>query len=402
MQLRRITADELPRFLAADFSSFGERWDSNRPPGPFLSHEVERTLAVVEDDAIVGTGRLYSMELTVPGLATLPAAGVSAIAVLPTHRRRGALRAMMAQLLDDAVAAGEPLSILHASESAIYGRFGFAPATQSMCFEVTRRDTRFRAPAPHARTRFVDTDEALKVFPEVFDRVRRSRPGVVSRPAPWWHDEYFDFPVPGNRFDVVLERDGRPDGYLSYKFQPRWPERADGRIVVQELCAVSPEAHAALWHYLAAVDLVEVIDARFCAVDDALPWLLVSHRAASVTSVGDALWLRILDVPAALSARRYARRGGLVLEVVDEFRPDGAAAGRFALEVGGDGVLCTRTTASPDLTVGVAELGAAYLGGVRFATLAAAGLVEEHRPGSLPRADATFAADRAPFAMTWF
>jgi predicted acetyltransferase len=402
MQLRRVTVDELPQFLAADFAAFGEEWDARRPPGPFLSHEVERALAVVDGDAIVGTGRLYSMELTVPGLAIVPAAGVSAIAVLPTHRRRGALQVMMGQLLDDAVAAGEPLAILHASEGAIYGRYGFAPATQTIRFEVARREARFRAPPPAARTRLVDTDEALKVFPEVFDRIRRSRPGAVSRPTPWWPDEYLEFPVSGVRFDVLLERDGRPDGYVSYKFQRRWPERADGRIVVQELAAASPEAHAALWHYLMSIDLVLTIEARFCAVDDPLPWLLTSPRDAAVTSMDDSLWLRLLDVPAALPARRYGYRGGLVLEVVDEFRPDGNASGRFALEVGGRGVVCTRTTSRPDLTLGVAELSAAYLGGVRFGTLAVAGRAREHTSGALARADAMFASPRPPHDMTWF
>jgi predicted acetyltransferase len=402
MQLRRVTLDELPRFLAADFAAFGEEWDGSRPPGPFLSHEVERALAVVDGDAIVGTGRLYSMELTVPGLAIVPAAGVSAIAVLPTHRRRGALRAMMGQLLDDAVAAGEPLAILNASEGAIYGRYGFAPATQAIHYEISRHEARLLAPPPPARIRLVDPDEVLKVFPEVFDRVRRSRPGAVSRPTPWWRDEFLDFPVPGVRFDVLVERDGRPDGYVSYKFQRQWPEHANGRVVVRELAAASPEALAALWHYLVSIDLVRVIELHHCAVDDPLPWLLTSPRAANVTSMGDSLWLRLLDVPAALAARRYGYRGGLVLEVVDEFRSGGNAAGRFALEVGGRGVVCTRTTARPDLTLGVAELSAAYLGGIRYETLANAGRVREHAGGALARADAMFASPRLPHAMTWF
>jgi len=402
MQLRGITVDELPRYLAADFAAFGEHWDPGKPPGPFQAHEVERAIAVVDGEAIVGTGRTYSMEITVPGLAVVPAAGVSAIAVLPTHRRRGALRAMMTKLLDDAVAAGEPLAILHASEAAIYGRFGFAPATQSVRFEVKRREAQLRATPPPARTRLVELDEALKVFPEVFDRVRRSRPGVVSRPAPWWKDEFPSFPVPGVHFYVLLERDGRPEGYVSYRFQARWPNRSSSRIAVQELAAATPEAQIALWQYLLSVDLVDVIDAPFLALDDPLPWILSAHRTAQVTGVHDSLWIRILDVPAALSARHYAYRGGLVLGVVDDFRAGGDAAGRFALEAGGDGALCTRTTASPDLTIGAAELSAAYLGGVRLATLGAAGRVQEEKAGALARADRMFAGDRAPHAMTWF
>jgi predicted acetyltransferase len=309
---------------------------------------------------------------------------------------------MMTKLLDDAVAAGEPLAILHASEAAIYGRFGFGPATQTMRFEVKRREAQLREAPPPARTRLVEFDEALKVFPGVFDLVRRSRPGVVSRPAPWWKDEFPTFPVPGVHFYVVLEREGRPEGYASYRFQARWPNRSASRLALQELAAASPEAHHALWQYLLSVDLVDVIDSPFSALDDPLPWMLVAHRDAQVTGVYDSLWNRVLDVPTALSARRYAYRGGLVLEVVDDFRAGGEAAGRFALEAGGDGALCTRTTASPDLTMGVAELSAAYLGGVRLATLGAAGRVQEETAGALTRADAMFAGDRFPFAMTWF
>jgi predicted acetyltransferase len=402
VDVRYIAPEELPAYLAADMASFGERYDPATPPDPMVSSELERAVAVVDGDAIVGTGRNFSFEVTVPGLATVPAAGVSAIAVLPTHRRRGALRAMMAKLLDDAVAAEEPMAILYASESEIYGRFGFGVATHIQRYEIERRETRFAAPAPPARTRLVEPDEALKVFPEVFEQIRHSRPGVVSRPAQWWPGEYLDFPVPGVRFDVLLERDGRPEGYVSYKFQRRWPDRADGRIVVQELAAASPEAHVGLWHYLVAVDLVRIIDAPFCALDEPLPWLLRSRRTAKARDVHDSLWLRLLDVPAALSARRYGATGGLVLEVVDEFRPDGAAAGRFALEVGRGGALCTPTTSRPDLTLGVADLSSTYLGGPRLATLAAAGRLHEHTAGVLARADAMFAGHRPPYAMTWF
>jgi predicted acetyltransferase len=335
-------------------------------------------------------------------------AAVSWISVLPTHRRRGILTAIMGRELDDSVARGESMAVLHASEGVIYRRFGYGIAASSMSFALPRRHAAFLHSPPEAgRVRLVDEDTARKTFPDIFDRARRLQPGAVSRVDQWWANElfYVEKKEEGARFYVTYESAERvPDGYAAYKVVPRWSD--DGvsrnRLEVLDLVTVSPEARTVLWRYVCDVDLVETISAGSCSVDEPLRWLLAESRRLTVNRLSDGLWVRVVDAPAALAARRYAAASRIVFDVQDEFRPDGNAAGRFALDGGPDGAKCERTTADPDLALGVADLGAAYLGGVSFSTLARAGLVDERTRGALARADAMFRSDPAPFVMTAF
>jgi predicted acetyltransferase len=406
IELRPVTSAEVEAYVRACATGFGERVDPERLGSEWVNHELDRTLAAFDEGEIVGTGRLYSLELTLPGGALEPTAAVSAIAVLPTHRRRGILTALMRRHLDDAIAGGEALAILHASEGGIYRRFGFGVATSSMSFTLERRHSPFLQPVPgDGRVRFVDEETAAKVLPDVFDRARRVQPGGVERIPAWWGDQFFhpDRNERGTRFLAIHESSaGTLDGFVSYRIQEEWDGVSHNRLRVNDLVAVTPVARAALWRYLCDVDLVETISAFSVPVDDPLRWLLAESRRLRVTRVSDDLWVRILDVPAALSARRYEAAGRLVLEVVDDLVPDGAAAGRFVLEGGPDGSFASRTDGEPDLALGVADLGAAYLGGVEFSTLARAGLVEERVAGALARADAMFRVTPAPYAMTWF
>lgn len=407
-EIRPVTPDEVEAFTRTPMAAFGETIDPERFKLEWTHHELDRTLAAFDDGEIVGTGRLYSMDLTLPGGVLVPVAAVSWISVLPTHRRRGILTAVMGTELDDAVGRGESMAVLHASEGGIYRRFGYGIAASSIAFTVPRRHTGFLHPPPEGgRVRLVDEDTGRKTFPDIFDRARRHQPGAISRPDQWWGNElfYVDKKEEGTRFYVTYESaDRNLDGYAAYKVIPRWTD--DGvsrhRLEVFDLVTVSPEARAVLWRYLCDVDLVETIAAGSCPVDEPLRWLLAESRRFAVNRVSDGLWVRILDAPAALSARRYDRADRLVFEVHDEFRPDGAAAGRFALDGGPDDAQCEPTTADPDLALGVADLGAAYLGGVTFSTLARAGLVDERTPGALARADAMFSSDPAPFVMTEF
>jgi predicted acetyltransferase len=405
-ELRPITPDEIEAFTRADLTAFGERLDPARFELEWTHHELDRTLAAFDDGEIVGTGRLYSLEMTLPGGAVVPVAAVSWIAVLPTHRRRGILTAIMRRQLEDAAARGEPAAVLLAAEGTIYRRFGFGVATSTMAFTLERRHSAFLEPvASHGRVRLVDESEARKVLPEVFDRARRAQPGAVSRVDAWWPNEYFyvEKDEKGARFFAVHESSsGEVDGYASYVFLPRWEAGLNrARLDVWEVVATEPAARAALWRYLCDVDLVETISAEHVALDEPLRWLLAESRRMRVTRLGDWLWVRPVDVAALLGARRYAAEGRVVLDVADDGRP-GAAAGRFALDGGPDGAECTRTTVDPDLALGVADLGAVSLGGVSFSALARAGLVEERTPGALARADSMFASEPAPFGMTWF
>jgi predicted acetyltransferase len=407
-ELRPVTPDEVAAYVRTDLAAFGQsRVDRERLKLEWTHHELDRTLAAFDEGEIVGTGRLYSLELTLPGGRLMPVAGVSWIAVLPTHRRLGILSAIMSRQLEDAVARGETMAVLYASEGVIYRRFGYGVATTSIDFTLERRHAAFLQAVPAGgRVRLVDEGTARKVFPELFDRARRVQPGAVSRVDAWWGDQFFhvDKKDEGPNFFVAYESPARDvDGYAAYRTVSRWERGVSrNRLEVEDLVTVTPEARAVLWRYLCDVDLVETVKAWGCPVDEPLRWLLAESRRLQVDRVSDGLWVRLLDAAAALAARTYAAPGRVVFEVADPLRPHGAAAGRVALEGGPDGADAQRTRAQPDLVLGVAELGAAYLGGVAFSTLARAGLVEERTTGALARADAMFRTEPAPLAMTWF
>jgi len=403
--LRPVTSDELEEFTRTPLTAFGERFDPARFELDWTSVELDRTLAAFEDDQIVGTGRLYSLELTMPGGRLLPAAGVSWIGVLPTHRRRGILTAIKTTQLDDAAERGESLAILYASESGIYRRFGYGVSTSSMSASVECRQSAYLEPVPGGRVRLVEEDDARKLFPEIFDRARRIQPGAVQRVDAWWPDQFFwrDQDEKGTRYYCVFESpDGSLDGYAAYRFEATWDTDANGTVHVTDLVTVSPAARAVLWRFLLDVDLVDTVKAWVVPVDEPLRWLLRESRRMRVTRLGDSLWVRVLDAPAALSARTYATAGRVVFDIVDPVRPDGAAAGRVALDGGPDGADAQRTGDAPDLVLDVAALGGILLGGVRPSALARAGLVDERTPGALAAADAMFAVEPLPFSMTDF
>jgi predicted acetyltransferase len=403
VELRAITRDELPAFVRVDGVGFGFIPDPDRADG-WATHDFDRTLAAFDGDDLVGASRNYSLEVTPPGAAPIPAAGLSWVSVLPTHRRRGILRAMMGGLLDDAVARNEPVAILTASEGGIYSRFGFGVATRALEVELDRGRVQFRDAPPAGRLRLVDRSEAEVVAMDLFEQVRRGRNGAVARPKPWWGDEFFD-PRPKPRgipYCVVFESDRGIDGLASYRVRRDPANEEAGTVDVFDAIPATDEAGRALWQFLCEIDLTTTIHSDNVPVDTPLPWMLASPRAMQVTGVADWLWLRVLDAPRALEARRYAVEGRLVLELRDDLRPDGGAAGRFVLDGGPDGASAARTDSSPDLVLRVDDFGGTYLGDTRFGVLAQAGRVEEHTDGAVARADAMFAADRAPFGWTHF
>jgi predicted acetyltransferase len=398
---RPVSEQEIPAFCRACAAGFGEAPDWFEQHQHWGALEPERTVAAFDGDDIVGTSRNFSLELTVPGGAQVPAAGVSAVAVLPTHTRRGILRSFMTMLLDDALARDEPVAMLTASEGGIYGRFGFGITIPGMRTHIRAGDVEFRAPPPAGQLRMVDGDQAAKIEPEVFDRARRAHPGAVSRPHAWWPAEQ-THPSDGTRFDVVYEApDGSVDGYCCYSIKEKWESGgAHHRLMVNDLIVCTPDAEHALWRHVCDVDLVGTVDAWHVRPDTPLPWMLVSSRAVQPT-IGDFVWTRVLDVPAALGARTYAVAGSLSLEVNDGFRPGRAAHGAFTLDGGPDGAV-VRSGGTPEISCDVDALSAAWLGGVRWSTLADAGRVVEHSSGAVDRADQMFASAPLPYAFTWF
>jgi predicted acetyltransferase len=407
LDIRPITPDQGGQFSDVMATAFGETFTPEELADHDRWFEYDRSIAAFDGDRIVGTGGAYSMDLTLPGLTTIPIGGLTAIAVLPTYRRRGILRAMIAYHFDEVEGRGELVSALGASESVIYGRFGYGLATSFADYEIDPRRGQFlRPPAARGRVRLLDREETAKIVPPVYDRYRRGQPGVMSRPQVWWEvyarDPEWTRQGASRHYDVVHESEpGRVDGWVSYRIESRWHNGLAANIVkVRSLIGLTPEAEAALWRYLLDLDLAGTVKLGYRPVDDPIRWRLADPRRLRVTDVGDQLWVRLLDLPGALAARRYAVDGTLVLEVTDAVRPGNQ--GRFRLEGGPDGGSCQPTTAEPDLALDVADVGAAYLGGVRLTTLARAERVAELTPGALLRADRMFAASPPPICTTHF
>ena len=402
--IRTATAETMEAFAAPLNLAFAEMPD----PGDEERRlwEPERIIAAFDGEQPVATAGAITFRLTVPG-GEAGAAGVTLVGVSPSHRRRGILRSMMRHQLDDVRARGEPLAILWASEGAIYQRFGYGLATLSGSFELARDRAAFARPAPaEGSVRLVDLEAAMEVFPAVYDRVRVETPGMVARSEAWWrwgtlHDTDHARSANGMKFFAVYEPGGSVEGTAVYRVKPDWDDRGpNGRLVAQEVIATTPRATRDLWSWLLSVDLVGVVRGVRAPVPHPLQLLLAEPRRLGFT-VGDALWLRVVDIPAALAARTYGRPGTLVLEIRDPFCPWNA--GRWRLVAGEDerGVV-QPTTAEPDLALDASDLAATYLGTFRFSDLALVGRVAEITAGSLRRADALFAAERAPWCSTMF
>ena len=409
LELRPVTADEFPAFERTTGMAFSYPVTDAEIERDRKCFEPDRSLAVFDNGRMVATAGAFSFELTLPGLTSIPVAGVSYVGVLATHRRRGTLRRMMRHQLDDVLARGESVAVLTASESVIYGRFGYGLATSMVDFEIETDHSAFLRPVDDAgRLVLIDTAEAAKVLPDLHERCRRAQPGDNSRSEAMWHQWFADLDLEHDRegatalFYVLHETAaGEPDGYALYRVKHGDDGLANSQVRVDSMRGLEPATETALWRYLLDIDLISSLRASGRAVDDQLQWMLRDPRRVRATGVWDMLWCRLVDLPAALSARRYSADGELVLDVVDEFCPWNA--GRFRLTGGPDGATCEPAPSlSPDLALSATELGAAYLGGVKLSTLARAGRVVELTGGALRRADAMFASERAPWTTTPF
>ena len=401
--LRPIAADELELFVQADGYGFGERAQH----GEWASAELDRTVAAFMGDEIVATGRNYTLELTVPGGASVPAGGVSWITTRPTHRRRGLLTQIMTCLIAESQERGEVVSILTASEGGLYQRFGYGVGARIATFTANRAGVEFVETVPDAVLRMVEPEVAVELVPPLFDRVRRSQAGAVSRPDFWWPGEWApeDWIDPRRRFDVVVEFDGVVEGYAMYAIDGEWNDGFTEKVVaVRDLIAATPAAEAALWQYLFNVDLTVGVRAWNRPLDDALPWLITDPRQIRTAQVRDSLWVRPLDTAAFLAARTYGAEGSLTIAVTDRFLGDVPTAGVFTLTASRDGAECTRAPGSavPDVVLDAAELGAISLGAFRPSQLARAGRIVAANPAAIDRADAMFRTVREPNASTWF
>jgi predicted acetyltransferase len=365
-------------------------------------HPLERMLAALDDGRIVGGSGSFEFEMTVPG-AMVATAGVTVVGVLPTHRRRGVLTAMMRMQLDDVHERGEPLAALFASDERIYGRFGYGVAELMGEMQLRRDRSGFAIPLERrGRLRTVEAAEALDLFPAVWDQLRPRVPGMLSRSREWWElrilrdTESRRPPGAGPKRFALLELDGDLAGYALYRHAPKWEEGTpQGTLNAIEVVATNPQAEAELWRYLCDIEWVETINAWLLPVDHPLFFLLAEPRQMRMR-VSDGLWVRLVDVGEALSRRSYAADGAVVVEVDDEFCPWNS--GRWKL----DGGEAARTRAAAEIACDVSALGSVYLGGFSWGQLVRGGRVEEVRPGAAARADAMFRPDRAPWCPEIF
>ena len=408
LELRDITDDELPAWARVTEAAFGAQPTDEEVADWAAITEGEHRWGVFDDGEIVATGGAFAFRLTLPGGATVPAGGLTAIGVRTTHRRRGILTSMMDLHLDEVARRGQPVSILTASESVIYGRYGYGSAADLARWKLPTHGTTLAfPPAVGGRLRQVDAAVAAAVLPEVYEAHRATTPGALSRKPAYWDFWLRDRPDgregASARFFVLHESDaGRPDGYACYRIKSSWGDHGlpASTLVATEVIGADAEVEAALWEHLLSVDLVATIDAANRPVQDPLRWRLADPRRLQTGHVGDHLWVRLLDIGAAMEARSYLVQDSLVLEVADPFRP--ASGGRWRLEAGPAGAACTRTEDAADVALGVTDLGATYLGAVRPTTLARAGRAVERTPGALARLDLLLSWSVEPWCASAF
>jgi predicted acetyltransferase len=402
LEIRPARPEEFPDVVLPIMHYFGRNvvpqdfTDRFRPIIP-----PDRIHAAFEDGQAVGSGGVFPFETGIPG-GLIRAAGVTLVGVLPTHRRRGILRQLMRAQIDDIHERGEPMAYLWASEDALYGRFGYGIASFSGNVEIPRDRAAFHDDRPVAgRIRYLEKEEALEVFSGIQRAAAARHPGMFVRPAEWWRHRRLADPEwgregGGEMVRALLELDGRPAAYALYRLHFS-AERGipNGFTSVIEAIGDSPEATREIWRYLLDIDWMARVRAHLLPLDHELFLLLREPRRLSFEH-RDGLWVRLVDVEAALKARTYKSGEPVVIEVADEFCAWNAGQYR----VGPDGA--ERTDAEPELAMPVESLGSAYLGGFRFGDLARAGRVEELADGALDRADTLFRADRYPWCPEIF
>jgi predicted acetyltransferase len=403
--VRPITEDERPEFRRLMGLVFGfDPPDEGLEPFKAIL-EIDRTVSAFDGDQMIGTAGAFSLDMTVPG-GRAAVAGTTMVSVLATHRRRGVLRQMMRAHFDEARVRGDALAALWASESSIYGRFGFGPAATRVDAEIERSHAVLPGP-PHGSgaVRLVDPTEARILLPAVFEKSRLMRPGMFDRSEAWWEHRVFRDPesrrggATSYRY-AVYEEDGIPRGYVQYRAKEDWDadDLPNGEIRINDLQAVDLAAADGLWRYLGSIDLIRRIKYWNLPADEPLRWLLADPRRLH-RRITDSLWVCPIDVPAALATRTYSRDGTLVIEVHDDFNT--SIGGTYLLEANGDEVSCVRSTSVPQIRLSASDLGAIYLGGVRLLTLAAAGRIEGPGP-DLKLADAMFSWHPAPWCQEVF
>jgi predicted acetyltransferase len=409
IEVRPIREDELAdylRCLGIAFHFAAEVTENRLEFARTNFDHPDRRLGAFVAGSLSGTAGSFPAQLTVPGEQTVPCAAVTQVTVLPTHRRRGLLGAMMKMQLHDAIDRGELAAMLIAAEWPIYGRYGYGMAVEAAATIVDAGAAVFRDPTLEGSIELVDAATLAELAPGPFDWHRITSPGSIDRSAKSWPMHVGLTPregmePPKNRARVV-HRDpaGTVDGYATYDADEKWEHnRPRVRLNVSEFIPANAAAWRDLWRYLCAVDWVTEVQAHVRAVDEDLRPLLIDGRSARQADRSDHMWVRLLDVPGALEARTYEVPVHVVLEVHDPYLERG---GKFLLDAGPDGARCTPTDREADLALGIDVLGAAYLGGASLDSYRVAGRIDESTNGTIAALHRGMRTSRAPWATTNF
>jgi predicted acetyltransferase len=365
--------------------------------------DLDHTWGAFDGDRVVGTLRSFDTRVTVPGGLDVAATALTHVTVSASHRRQGLLSRMITADLAACAARGDAVSVLVAAEYPIYGRFGYGPAAEGVDYEIDTVGLTVTAPRTGS-IETVDRDTYRAAAPAVYDAYRLRQPGAIGRDDWWWDVSVGTIDIEGRTtpkfFVLSRSESGEIDGILAHRIEDRWVDvRPRSKLLVDDLVGVDAAATVRLWRYCIEMDWIGTVRADQMGPEDPLRWYLDDARAIGERDRADLLWLRILDVPQALSGRAYLAPGTLVLDVDDPLK---LAGGRFRLDVTSTGATCEPTDAAPDLEVSVQVLSSAYLGGYTLASMAAAGLVTECTPGSLAIADAMFRSPVVPSCPTHF
>ncbi|GAA1659837.1 GNAT family N-acetyltransferase [Glycomyces endophyticus] len=356
-------------------------------------------MAAFVDGACAGASAMLSFEIRVPGWRTVGMGGVTATGVIATYRRRGLLRRMMQAMFDAALERGEPLAGLSASEGGIYGRYGFSPATYLVRWELARHEAALKPAAPDAGSlELVDAAAARQVWPVVHAAVRARRVGELT-PQPGRWDRLTDEADGANgplRYLVHRDEHGVADGIADFRLPWSADAATAGTLVVEALEAANPAAYRALWSLLVDFDLTKTVVAAPRPRDEPLRWMLADPRAMRITRQTESLWIRLLDLPAALSARSYDVPGELTFTVEGD-RMCPANNGTWRLQADGSSATCIPADgAKTELRVSVQALGSLYLGGMSAHHFAYAGDIAEYREGAVDRLARMFRTEPEP------
>jgi len=368
IEIRPVTESEFAAFVAA----FHEGFSDDIPAESSVERErrifpLDRTLAAFDGSSVVGTLGGLDLMLTVPG-GRIAMEGTTIVTVFPTHRRMGLLRKMMDQHLDVAAERGDAIAGLWASDSDIYGRFGYGIATRSRSLSLDGPRIEFRDDIAIERVRRVSAENAQEEFSALYAEVAQRTPGMLSRSDSFWRDHVLPDEdrvrrgMTARRY-VVHDGANGVDGYATYRQKSGETDdgHPDGSVSVIEIIADDPVARASLWSYLTRIDGCPKVRVWNAPLSDAVPMMVRDPRRLIYSSMYDALWIRILDVETALNARRYERDGSLIFAVVDESRA--RSAGTYRIDIDGGIATCARTDASAEISIDIDALGALYLGG---------------------------------------